>query len=246
MRFPELCENLLGELEIEYSNRISELVQYENFMATHCQDETFNEIYRKMLIIMLYSYFEGFCKQSLLIYIDYLNRTNELVSRIKNGLAAVTIEKYFVNLAKTNYKPVDLGERALKEDGLLQMYGRRREFFSEYVNIIGQTLCIPDAVVDTESNLRASVLKKLLYKLEIDFTIVDDFQTDINEVVNKRNALAHGDRIRGVTASEYTRYRDRVVNLMGILKLTVYENFYHKKYLKEQSEEELVEQALVE
>ncbi|MBU7008723.1 MAE_28990/MAE_18760 family HEPN-like nuclease [Phosphitispora fastidiosa] len=233
MTFSELCENILEELEIEYSNRISELVEYENFMATYSQNEVFNENYRKMLTIMLYSYFEGFCKQSLLIYVDYLNRTNELVSRIKHGLAAATIEKSFVNLANSNHKPVDLGERALKEDGILQLYGRRREFFSEYVDIVGKTLCIPDGVVDTESNLKSSVLKKLLYKLEIDFSIVDDFQTDINEVVNKRNALAHGDRTRGVTLNEYIKYRENVINLMGLLKSTIYENFYYKKYLKE-------------
>jgi len=233
MAYPELCENLLQELEIEYSNRVSELVQYENFVETHSLDETFNEDYRKMLIIMLYSYFEGFSKQALLIYVDYLNRTNELVSKIKYGLAAATIERNFVNLSNSNYKPVDLGDKALKEDGILQLHGRRREFFSDYFDIVGKTLCIPDAVIDTESNLRSCVLKKLLYKLEIDFTIVDDFQTDINEVVNKRNALAHGDRIRGVTKAEYNNYREKVLNLMGMLKSMVYENFSNKKYLKE-------------
>ncbi len=235
MTFILLCERLREELESEYTNRISELVDYENFLVTHSQDESFNENYRKMLVIMLYSYFEGFCKHTLLIYVDYLNRTNESVSRIKHGLAAVTIEKYFCNLSNSNYKPVDLGDRALKEDGVLQLYGRRKEFVSEYIDIITQTLNIPDSVVDTESNLKSNVLKKLLFKLEIDFTIVDNFQTEINEVVNKRNALAHGDRIRGVTAIEYSKYREKVLNLMDLLKTTVYDNFSNKKYLKEQA-----------
>lgn len=233
MTYQELCENLLQELETEYSNRMNELVAYENFLATHSQDEEFNENYRKMLIIMLYSYFEGFSKQALLIYVDYLNRTNELVSKIKHGLAVATIEKNFMNLANANYKPVNLGERAIKDDGILQLHGRRREFFSDYFEMVGKTLCIPDTVVDTESNLRSCVLKKLLFKLEIDFTIVDDYQSDINELVNKRNALAHGDRVRGVTLNEYTSYREKVVNLMGQLKSIIYDTFYHKKYLKE-------------
>lgn len=233
MVFSELCESLLEELENEYTNRMNELVEYENFMAINSQDEEFNENYRKMLIIMLYSYFEGFCKNALLFYTDYLNRTNVIVSEIKHGLAAATIERYFLNLANSNYKPVNLGERALKEDGILQLYGRRREFFSEYFDIVEKTLCIPDTIVDTESNLKSCVLKKLLYKLEIDFTIVDEFQADINEVVNKRNAFAHGERVRGVTENEYLKYREKVTNLMNELKSTIYDSFYNKKFLKE-------------
>lgn len=233
MDFTELCEALRAELELEYSTRLSELVEYENFLAANSQNQTFDENYRKMLVIMLYSYFEGFCKRALLIYVDYLNRTNELVSRIKYGLAAITIEKHFLNLANPNYKPVILGERTIKEDGVLQIHGRRREFISEYIGIIEKTLCIPDSIVDTESNLRSHVLKKLLFKLEIDFTIVDDFQTDVNEVVNKRNAIAHGDRTRGFTLQEYNKYREKVINLMTILKTTIYDSYYHKKYLKD-------------
>lgn len=98
---------------------------------------------------------------------------------------------------------------------------------------MNKILNISDDVIDTESNLKSHVLKKILFRLDMDFALVDDYQKDINELVNKRNAFAHGDRVRGPSNEEYERYKEQALNLMLKIKSIVYDNFSLKKFLKD-------------
>jgi len=232
MNYENLCQSLFEEIEDEYSKRIEELNSFENFLNSNPASDDFSSNYRKMLVVMLYSYFEGFCKKTFLIYIDYINRTNIDISNVKDGLVASSLETDFQNLFNSSYKPVRLGDKALREDGTLQLYGRQREFIAQYISMMKKKVCISDKVVDTDSNLKSYVLKKILFKLEIDFSLVDEYQNDLNELVNKRNALAHGDRVRGLDEEEYNNYKKKTVGLMGEIKRVVYENYSLKKYMK--------------
>lgn len=233
MDYNSLCQDLFAELEEEFTVRIDELNSYENILVSSGSSEEIKEKYRKMLIVMLYAYFEGFCKKALLIYIEYINSSNLIISQVKDGLAAATLDNEFTRLLNSNYKPVILGDNALKDDGILQIYGRQKEFISSYKELMEKKVQLAHKIIDTDSNLRSHVLKKLLYRLEMNFSIVEDNQTTLNELVNKRNSIAHGDRVRGVSKPEYLDYKNKTIELMKKLKDTIYENFYNKSYLKE-------------
>lgn len=229
----DLCNQLQQEIENEYSVRLSELIKMENFHKLNDNgNEDFAGLYRKSLIIILYSHFEGFCKKVLLIYVDYINRIDLLTENVKDGLAASNMLLEFNRLVDGNYKPIVLGEKALKEDGKLQNYGRRKEFMNSYRNVMSKKLKISEEIVDTESNLKSHVLKKLLFQLDMDFTIVDSCQKDLNELVYKRNAYAHGDLVRMPSIDEYSNFRNKILKLMEDIKFIICDNFINQKYLK--------------
>ena len=58
-------ECIREEIEREYTKRFNDLNDIENFLAASNATDEFQSLYRKMLIVMLYAYYEGFCKKAL-------------------------------------------------------------------------------------------------------------------------------------------------------------------------------------
>ncbi len=233
MSFDEICQELNQEFEKELAVRINEILKLESLLLSIKEDdEDTLGIYLKSLIIVLYSHFEGYCKKLMLIYIDYLNNLDLQCKDVQGGLMASCLYKEFQKLSDGNYKPVILGERALSDDTKLHLYGRRREFVQSYEDLSSRKLKISDSVVDTESNLKSHILKKLLYQIEADFQIVDQYQDTIDELVNKRNAYAHGVMIKYPSKNSYIEYRDKTLNLMKELKAHLYVCFSTQSFLK--------------
>ena len=71
--------------------------------------------------------------------------------------------------------------------------------------LLSQTLIIEDEAIDTESNLWYVVLQKNLYRLGLPICMFEQYKSDINNLVNRRNTIAHGSRTDGVTESEYKK-----------------------------------------
>lgn len=233
MTHDDLYDNLLTELEQEYTSRKNEISKMENFIQLH-KDESNEEtigIMRKSLILVLYSHFEGYCKQVLQYYVLYVNKEHISACDAKAGLIAANMFKEFHRLFDSNHKPVTFNN-LLKEDGILQQHGRRREFVGSFDEVMANKINISEEFIDTESNLKSHVLKKLLYQLELDYTIVDNYQNEINKLVNIRNSYAHGDRITYPDEKEYNDYRLAVFELMEDVKNEVENAYYNKLYLK--------------
>jgi hypothetical protein len=57
-----------------------------------------------------------------------------------------------------------------------------------------------DDIVDTESNLKPVVLKKVLYRLGLDPTLADPWERVIHQLLNRRNDVAHGTARGGLDA----------------------------------------------
>ncbi len=92
-------------------------------------------------------------------------------------------------------------------------------------------LCIPDEVVDTESNLKPNVLKAMLYKLGLDPSQFEDIYSDIGQLVGLRNNIAHGATKKGIDQKLYDTMRRAAFrpvmtkvaeDIMGALKNSSY------------------------
>lgn len=225
-------ENIREEMEREYAKRFDELNRYEQFLATSDADEEFQGSYRKMLTVMLYAYFEGFCKKALEIYAEYINSTHEQVENLQDIIATETLHREFLKLENTNYNPIQIKGVPTKDDRKLQRDGRRCEFFKEYREQMQKSVCLPDDIIDTESNLKPHVLKMLLFRLALDYTIVDNGQNTINQLLMIRNSIAHGDIIRGITKDQYEDFKEKAFEIMNNLKSEIIKNYREKRYLK--------------
>lgn len=224
-------ECIREEIEREYTKRFNDLNDIENFLAASNATDEFQSLYRKMLIVMLYAYYEGFCKKALEIYAEYVNATHEYVKDLKYEIASATLRDEFEKLENRNYLPVRIRGEAIKQDNVLQRFGRRSEFFEAYEKNMEKKVKLPDDIVDTESNLLPHVLKSLLYKLSLDYTIVDSVQGTINKLVGLRNSIAHGDIVREFTEEEYKECKNAVYVVMDSLKQEIIEKYRNKGYL---------------
>lgn len=224
-------ENLSEELEMEFMKRINELNDYENFLSLHDETESdFANSYRKMLLVMLYAYFEGFCKKAFLIYIDYINKTKELVNNLHPNLAASTMYDEFKQLKNAMYKPIQLDSKD-KDDNKLQQFGRQVQFVAKYVEQMNMCVNLSESIIDTESNLRSYVLKKIMYCLALDYTKITSEKNLINGLVEKRNAIAHGDISRAISDTEYELYKEKILSIMGIIKNEILIGYKEKLYM---------------
>lgn len=224
-------ESLSEELERAFSCRIEELTLFENtiFLATTNEDNLGK--CRKMLIVMVYAYFEGFCKDALTIYIDYINRLQVMTKDVTNGIAASSIEADYALLLNSNHKPEPLRGKLLDQDGILHQFARRKEFWGKYSQLLNKKVELSDKLIDAESNLKSDVLKKLLYKLDLDYTKVDDFQSELNHLIGIRNSVAHGNLTRGILKDTYDNYKTTATHLMKEIKELITSSYVNRIFL---------------
>lgn len=231
MTYTEICTQLNDEIEYEYSTRIQDLQKFENCIELSVVTDEEKDNTRKVLIVMAYAYFEGFCKHALLIYADYINRQSLTVKQVKPCLAASATKHDFDLLHNPEHKPTEIRGIKIAADARLYRLSRRTEFMEKYQTIMNSTVVIDDKVVDTESNLKSEVLKSLLYKLDLDYTIVDNYQNTLNKVLGIRNAIAHGEIRRPIEKTKYEDYKNDIIALMDIVKETINSSFRDKTYL---------------
>ena len=227
-----LCEDLSTELEQEYFSRIEEINKIENFFESNRADnnEDLADIMRKSLILLLYAHFEGFCKQAFQSYIIYINKEQIPISSVKAGLAAANMNSAFQKLFDTNYKPVMIN--TYSSDGAIQLHGRKREFIMSYDTSLAQEMSLGEEFINTEANLYPDVLRKILFQLDLDSSLIDAYQGQIHKLVNIRNSFAHGGRDRPPTQNEYNDYKQAALDTMRNVKSIVEAAFFNRSYLK--------------
>lgn len=216
-----------AELEQDKAWRLDELRFLQNQSQALNDDE--RRRYRRSLILILYSHFEGFCKFSFLHYIKVLNSSGVTCGEASSALAAATLALAFHGLRDTQRKN-DLYDQRLPDDTTLHRFAREREFLEKLKDFESTGLSIPDEVVDTEANLKPSVLKAALFRLGLDPSQFDDIYADIGKLVGLRNNIAHGATKSGIDEGLYASYEraalrvmDKVADdIMGALKTKAY------------------------
>lgn len=156
----------------------------------------------EMAIPILYAHWEGFAKESLLLYVEYLEGQGYMQSDVALGILAYTwgptFEKFKHTL--TREKKVELIENLLGS--------------------LYQTLKFPPSTrkIDTKSNLKFEVFEGLAKDLCLDITPMLDKRKHLDSLVNRRNNIAHGGRPQKIDETDIVGYRDMVIDLMVTLE----------------------------
>ncbi len=64
--------------------------------------------------------------------------------------------------------------------------------------------------------------------------LFDAYKKDIDALVNRRNSIAHGNSMAGVSEKEFSKWEQKVSNLWDAVTRRIYEYVNHKKYLAKQ------------
>ncbi len=59
----------------------------------------------------------------------------------------------------------------------------------------------------------------------------DEYQGDIDALVNRRNSIAHGDFRAGVTEREFVNWETKVSDILSGITRLLYDYANHEKYL---------------
>jgi len=155
--------DLRSEMESEREWREREMRQLRNQIAAIPSDES-RRIARKALVVMLYAHFEGACKALLSMYVNRLNALALVVSDVQPAIGAASIADVMFALREPNRKCPEFA-KSLPDDAGLHRFARDREFLEVAWKVGQRPVKIDvDDVVDTESNLKPIVLRKILFR----------------------------------------------------------------------------------
>lgn len=227
-------EEVRTRIEQERFWREAELRFLKNQLGS-IEGESSKNTYRKSLVVMLYAHFEGACKAFLMIYVDGLNRSSLLVEEASPAIAAATLDDVFRELRNPN-KKCQIFNKDLPEEGKLHRFARDRDFVEALPSLVSRNVTIKaEQVVDTESNLKPVVLRKMLYRLGLDPDMARPWAGTINELLNRRNSIAHGMGHEGVDENTYDRLERNVYQVIEQLVDAISEAIQNEIYLRQET-----------
>lgn len=217
MRSPE---EVFEAIEADRDQREFEIRLIDN-MAQLAKTPREQEALRRSLTLITYAHLEGFCKFSLTAYKDTINSLKVSCSDAIIPIVAASLSTVFAALRDQNSKD-PLFKRQLPDDKDLHLLWRERTFVEHYEASVTRPVSIPDRVVDTKSNLNSVVLKRNLYLLGIPHPSLDEHESTINELLGRRNAIAHGDRTTFPSEADVRRYVESAFKVMAFLQGEIY------------------------
>ncbi len=219
-----------AQLEADWAWRIDELRFFQNIGAAIADTEGENR-YRRVLVLMLYAHFEGFCKVALGAYVNSVNRLGVICGEASYAIAAAGLADLFRELRNPTRKS-DLFRRMLPDDAKLHRFARDREFMELADHFAERPVKIPDYVVDTESNLTPIVLRKNLFRLGFEHDLFKHLEADVNRLLAYRNDIAHGAAKDGLDRKTYEKLRAAVIEIAREVIVLIAQSFREKKYLR--------------
>lgn len=127
---------------------------------------------------ILYAHWEGFVKKSCELYLEFVAKKYLKHSELKPQFVALSLSK---NLGDLEIKNIE--ERTRAVEFLINEIEKKSNMLTKNV-------------IQTRSNLRYNVLEEILFIIGIDQTNYAHKKSLINDLVDSRNNIAHGDYLR--------------------------------------------------
>ena len=210
-------EQFAVELERDQQTREAEIRFLQNIASALSLSEEDRERYRRSLVLMLYAHFEGAVKFSLQTYLRFVNDQGITVAEASSSIAAASLRDV-LHALRDPQKKCDLFQRALPDDSALHRLARERDFLEEIPGVLSRVVILPDSLVDTESNLRPIVLRKLLYQVGLDHQMFQAHDPTVHQLLELRNKIAHGESLGGIREEVYGKLRFSTLWIMRDLK----------------------------
>lgn len=224
----ELRELLEDELLWRY-----EEINFFKKQLLNLENENDQKKYRKSMVLILYSHLEGFIKSALLNYAQYINELEKKREEFDFTLIATSMDKEFKAYENKNSKSSLFNNKKIPSDDSIHGLYRRVNLLESSSNLLGKPLVIEDNAVNTESNLWYVVLQKNLYRLGLPTDMFEECRSDIDNLVNRRNTIAHGSKTDGITDKEYEKWENSTKNVMENIVKEIYFYANNEKYLRE-------------
>jgi len=206
---------LRAELEADRAWREEEIRRFQN-QGTQLLNPADLDLYRRLLVLILYAHYEGFCKFAFTLYIGAINRESLQVAEVSHAIAAIAMSDILKALANPDSK-ADEFRNVLLDDPKVNKFARQREFLRRLDTYRAQTVSIPDDAIDFESNLKPVVLRKSLYQIGLRHDQFKSIEGEITQLLKSRNDIAHGSTKAGIDGKTYSRLRQCAFKVMAVV-----------------------------
>jgi len=232
-----------AQLEYDLTWRQDELRHLRNqFGLTSISGEGYYNLYSKVLVVMLYSHFEGFCKYAFKLYIDAINDDQITCLDASEYIAAAYLTDIFQDIEnpqRKNNKRCHLFKGPLEPKSIekFRQFFQHIRFIGEIENILSTKIHISDKIsdniVDTKSNLGPDVVEKILYRLGLPHDNFGEYNGKIRTLVSFRDEFAHGkSNIRCINMTDYNNIETEIYSFMSELMILLTDAIDAKYYLK--------------
>ena len=174
------------------------------------------EQYYRMCIPYIYAHWEGFVVESFKQIISYINNMYLEKSDVCNKLYAFSL--------KNELKPLS------GKQGFTQIC----EFVNSFTENYSKKLYIDSTLVSAKSNLNYKQLVIMLDELGMEPQRVEKYKREINQLVNQRNKIAHGENGIIITYDNVAFYIQVLQEIYDELILIMDEYLSDQKYLKDE------------
>lgn len=222
--------DIRGQLEAELTWRQDEMRLLRNQLSNMDKEDE-KKRFRKALVVMLYSHYEGFCKMAFLIYTNAINQEKILCSSANDFIVTLSFADIFRALEIPDAQ-CKIFKPKLPDDTKLHRFCRQVNFISELNNFLGIQANIPDSVVDTESNLKREVMRKILFRLGFPYDVFEKHEYQIKELLDARNDIGHGKYVSGIDEETYLKFENFVYEIMSELRDLLMQGLSDQVYLK--------------
>lgn len=167
----------------------------------------------KALVLVSYSHYEGFVKNSSQKYFEYLNFLGLKCKDLPKGLLAGYIHSCLYS------KPLSAIDAINKVNEFISSDEYKVSFNVEYM-------------ADTESNLNSVILEKLIKRLDLPFSELESNRTYIDSVILKhRNQFAHGE-LNFIDTDKALEISDKIIYLLDSFSNELQNHIVQKNYLR--------------
>jgi hypothetical protein len=160
---------------------------------------------------LLYAHWEGFIKLSMSYYLEHVSRKYLKHSELTTKFITLSLQNKIGDLSENSF------EKRTKIVELL---------FSEYYKRSN----IPHKnIIQTKSNLRFEVLEEILFILELNDDHIESKKSLIDDLVNTRNHIAHGQK-NLLDYQTFEIFHTDIIALMIYIKTKIENNAIQELY----------------
>jgi hypothetical protein len=213
-------DDIFAQIENDRAVREREVRLLGN-AARRTTNQSEKEMLFRSAVLLTYAHLEGFCRFALIAYASAINAMKLTCNEASFALVAASMSKLLSALRHPQSKH-EFFVRALPDDAKLHLMAREREFIENLGGAMARNVELLDDIVDTESNLSSIVLMKNLYKLGLNYLVVEKQNDMINKLLGVRNAIAHGDVLKVPRSEEVDDYVSTAFSVMGFIQTEIY------------------------
>ncbi|MFY7786956.1 MAG: MAE_28990/MAE_18760 family HEPN-like nuclease [Thermoflexibacteraceae bacterium] len=195
-----LKDNLLESITIENKWRETDFANMKRIYENLSSSNDLQKMFLRMCVPYIYAHWEGYAMSSLKLLLGFLND-------LQLSYNDVTVNLFVLSL----------GDKFSFLKGK-QSFEQRCEFSNNFLSTLSnKELKFDKKSISSKSNLNADVLEELCQIFGFNFNNFSNYTTGLNQLVNIRNHIAHGENGYKLDLDKLGNYMELVTNLNLIL-----------------------------